>query len=169
MPEEHFHGKFNEMISLLKVRLGIQNAIIRRLEDDELKTIAYFGYGEKEASLRIFVGQGVTGLCAKEKKCVLINDLSKYQGEYLAGIDHARSELCVPLILGTRLVGTFNIESTVPNNFDEEKIRLIRQMADMLVCSVADLGNKTGSLLASALARLEKSSETLGKPEHLSV
>ena len=158
MLHKDFHEEFNEIIELLKLRLGIRNAILRRLEGEELLTIAYYGYGEDEARLRIFVGQGVTGLCAREKKTIVINDLAHYSGQYLAGIDNARSELCIPLMLSERLIGTFNIESTDKDNFTPDKIDLITRMSGMLVYSVADSENKTGRLLASALARLEKNS-----------
>jgi putative methionine-R-sulfoxide reductase with GAF domain len=158
MSYSDFHGSFNEIIGMLENRLGVHNAILRKLVGDELKTIAYYGYGEQEAHLKIVVGQGVTGLCAKEKKVIVINDLSRYSGQYLAGIGDAKSELCLPLLISDRLVGTFNIESTMVDNFSNDKIELIKNMSDMLAYSAANSENKTGSLLASALARLEKQS-----------
>ena len=59
-------------------------------------------------------------------------------------------------MISGKLIGTFNIESTEVNNFNEDKISLISQMSEMLVYSVADSENNAGRLLASALARLEK-------------
>ncbi|MBI4977961.1 MAG: GAF domain-containing protein [Spirochaetes bacterium] len=156
MSDLGFHGDFKDIMGLLKDRLGINNAILRKLDGDELKTIAYFGYGENEAMMKIMVGQGVTGLCAKEKKNIVINDLEHYAGMYLSGIDGAKSELCIPLLLSGRLIGTLNIESIEKSNFSKEKIDLAVRIAQMLVHSVADLGNKTGRHLARTLALLEK-------------
>lgn len=150
-----FHDAVNDIMDQLKSKLGISNAIVRRLEGDELKTVAYFGYGEEEANLRIFVGQGITGLCAKENRIVVINDLKSYSGQYLSGIDNARSEVCAPIVAGGRLVGTFNIESPYPGNFTQDKIDTIVRMAGMLATNVAGNHNPTSNRLAKALAALE--------------
>jgi putative methionine-R-sulfoxide reductase with GAF domain len=156
MPANDFHEDFNQIIDLLKIRLGISNAILRKLEGEELKTVGYYGYDEKEATLKIVIGQGVTGLCAKEQRNIVINDLEHYAGQYLSGIDNAKSELCIPLMFSKRLLGTLNIESTEKDNFTQDKIALISRIAEMLVQSLANSENQTGRLLASALARLEK-------------
>ena len=93
-------------------------------------TVAAFGYGEEECRLHIFLGQGVTGQCALQGKTIYINDLSDYRGEYLAGIREARSELCIPLFGEQGMViGTLNMESTLPHNFTEEKRDLLEKMA----------------------------------------
>lgn len=155
MEHEALHQDLNEILEMLRKKLCIDNAIIRRLEGEELKTVAYFGYGKEEALLRIMVGEGVTGHCAREKEPVIINDLSRYGGSYLAGIDNAQSEFCMPLLLGKRLVGTFNTESTAKDNFTPERVALISRLGEMLAHSVADSANRTGRLLATALARLE--------------
>lgn len=121
---------FTEMIEFISARLNLDNAILRRLNAGRLFTVAAFGYGEEECRLHIFLGQGVTGQCALLGETICINDLSTYQGEYLAGIREARSELCIPLIGDQGMVvGTLNLESTIPCNFTEEKRDLLEKMA----------------------------------------
>ncbi len=156
MYKKEFNNDFNFIIDLLKKRLGITNAIIRQLEGDELKTLAFFGYNEKEANLKIFLGQGVSGLCAQENRTILIQDLEIYSGEYLAGINSAQSELCIPLVFRNSVIGTFNIESTEKNNFTIDKIELIHKLAKMLVYSIAEPENETGRNLARTMAMLEQ-------------
>jgi putative methionine-R-sulfoxide reductase with GAF domain len=155
MSNTDFHGAFNEIMAQLKEKLGISNAIIRKLENDELKTAAYFGYGREEALLRIFLGQGVSGRCAEDKTTVVINDLSRYNGQYIAGIDNAQAELCIPMMIAGKVIGTFNIESTYKDNFTPEKVEFISRMAKMLVHNLASIENKAGLRLARALANLE--------------
>ena len=155
-----FHVALNDIMGQLKSKLGVSNAIIRRLEGDELKTVAHFGFGEEEAHVRIYLGQGVTGRCAKENTIIVINDLDSYKGQYISGIDNARAEICVPMTISGRLVGTFNIESTVKDNFTKEKIELITRMAAMLAPNVASIQSKAGTSLARALANLESRAET---------
>lgn len=158
MTSKDFQGDFTDIMETLKCRMGITNAIIRRLEGDELKTVAYFGYNEKEACLRIFVGQGVSGRCAKEARTIIVNDLEQYDGQYISGIDGAKSELCVPLARAGTVVGTLNVESTSRDNFTHDKIDIAERIAAMLVHSVANPENQAGRSLARALALLEKNS-----------
>jgi putative methionine-R-sulfoxide reductase with GAF domain len=106
-----FQADFAAIMDMLKQRLVITNAIIRRLEGDELKTTGYFGYAESEARLQIFVGQGVTGRGAKDNQTIVINGLEAYDGQYLTGISGARSELCIPIRRLGKLIGTLNVES----------------------------------------------------------
>ena len=155
MSTHNFHHDFNFIMDQLRTRLGITNAIVRRLEGDELVTAGYFGYDEAEARLRIFIGQGVTGRCAAERRTVIIDDLAVYRGQYLAGISGARSELCVPLELGGRLVGTLNIESVERANFTPVRIALVARLANLLAHSIADPDNAAGLALARTLAMLE--------------
>lgn len=160
MSYNDFHDAFNDVLEQLQAKLGVSNAIIRKLEGDELKTVAYFGYGEREANLRIFVGEGITGRCAEENAPVVINDLGIYDGQYIAGISEAQSEACLPMRVSSRLVGTFNIESRTKHNFTPEKLQFLERMAGLLATNVADTQNKAGTKLARALARLDSISKT---------
>jgi two-component system, NtrC family, sensor kinase len=156
-----FQADFTAIMDMLKTRLGITNAIIRRLEGDELKTAGYFGYEKSEAQLRIFVGQGVTGRCAKENITIVINDLERYDGQYLAGISGARSELCIPIRRLGKLIGTLNVESVDKNNFTRDKIDVATGITEMLAHSLHDPTDAVGRNLARALAMLERNSNTI--------
>ena len=64
-------------------------------------------------------GNGVTGFVAAEGKSYLCRD-TLTDLLYLQGAAGARSSLTVPLMRHTRVLGTFNVESTLPNAFTEK-------------------------------------------------
>src|SRR5690348_14180881 len=47
--------------------------------------------------IRIKIGEGVTGRAVKERRAILVNDVTR-EAEYIKAVAHVRSELAVPLI-----------------------------------------------------------------------
>ena len=155
MESETFQEDFNAIMILLKNRIGINNAIIRKLDGDELQTIGYYGYKNQEASIQIFLGEGVTGRCAVEKKVIVINNLDKYDGQYIAGIENAKSEVCIPLKSSGHIIGTFNIESTEKNNFSKDKVDIAVSLTEILVVSITNPSTRASNKLVKTLLNLK--------------
>ncbi len=63
-------------------------------------------------------GHGVTGLVAATGQSYLCPDTTK-DPVYIEGAANARSSLTVPLVYHGTVVGTLNVESPKPNNFDD--------------------------------------------------
>src|SRR5688572_6309478 len=72
-------------------------------------------------SLRIKLGDGVTGTAALERKPVVVDDVSQYP-RYIEAVKAARSELAIPLISKNRVVGVLDIESPEIGYFREEHV-----------------------------------------------
>jgi PAS domain S-box-containing protein len=83
-------------------------------------------YRGDEASKVEFVrlGEGVTGRVAAEGRSMRIADV-RNQKDYINIFPEARSELCVPLRLGERVVGVINAESHNVDAFSEADERLL--------------------------------------------
>ncbi|OHD21406.1 MAG: hypothetical protein A2086_10265 [Spirochaetes bacterium GWD1_27_9] len=145
---------FKEIIKILETRYNIKNAIIRKLENDELITIAYTGYGYAEAHISIRVGEGVTGTCASERRTIVINDLDTYKGKYIKGISCAKSEICIPIKYSGEVIGTFNIESSEKNSFSPDKVDFLERITDNITTSLVT-SNETIFRLAKSMAILE--------------
>lgn len=92
-------------------------------------------------------GNGVTGYVAATGTSHLCPDTAA-DPRYLPGAVGARSSLTVPLRLGDRIIGTFNVESPHPNDFGEEDL----QFADIFSHAVA------AALNTLELFNVEKSS-----------
>ncbi|MCA9284405.1 MAG: response regulator, partial [Phycisphaerales bacterium] len=71
-------------------------------------------------------GNGVTGIVATTGRSYICRD-ARSDPNYAEGLENAASALTVPLLLHDRVVGTLNIESTVPSRFDDED-RLLAEL-----------------------------------------
>jgi len=113
----------NRILQVSREVFGFDNAIIRLLDPDAsvLVTAASYGYEEAAANVRIPLGEGVMGAVAQTEKPLLVNDLTA-QNDYIPGINDARSELAVPLLVNETLIGVYNVESTRPHAFSTADI-----------------------------------------------
>src|SRR5262249_32467712 len=69
-------------------------------------------------------GNGVTGYVAATGRSHLCPDTSS-DPLYLPGAPAAHSSLTVPLLLGERVIGTFNVESQRPDAFQEDDLQFL--------------------------------------------
>jgi sigma-B regulation protein RsbU (phosphoserine phosphatase) len=99
--------------------------IVRRVLPHELFAILL--YNEKRGGLRIRyavghrqelvqnlvvpLGEGVTGVAARDRKPVVVSDV-RDEHNYLNAMDAVRSELAVPMVVRHKLVGVIDLQST---------------------------------------------------------
>lgn len=62
-------------------------------------------------------GKGVVGSCWKEAKTLIVSDVSQCKN-YIACDDVTKSEICLPLYENGKIVGVFDVDSTLLDNFD---------------------------------------------------
>lgn len=72
----------------------------------------------KPAISRIAFGKGVCGTAAREKRRIRVDNVDTFPGHIVCDPD-SRSELVLPLLEGTRLLGVFDIDAPVPARFSE--------------------------------------------------
>lgn len=84
------------------------------------------------------LGQGVTGRVAATGKPLLVHDVRKEPG-YIAMDPAVRSELCVPLKAGGRILGVVNVESSRENRFSEHDLETLSTLAGFLATALERL------------------------------
>jgi len=109
------------------------------LLDDETKLLQPHpsyrrGPGETEEKL-IPLGEGITGSVAATGRPWRIPDVSLEPG-YIAADDGMRSELCVPLRAGDRVIGVINAESASSDAFSQADERLLSTVAGQLATAI---------------------------------
>ncbi len=111
-------------------------AIIYYDEDrDKLVISAFHGYPvPKNSSFNI--GQGISGLAAKEKRPVIVNDL-RGNPLYLPGVPGALSEIAYPILKDGKLLGVINIESKKLNAFGPEDLQTLSVISDFLAVLIS--------------------------------
>ena len=93
----------------------------------------------KPACVRIPVGKGVCGTAVKENRSILVPDVHQFPG-HIACDAESRSELVVPLRASEDLIlGVLDIDSPIPNRFDEIDRLGIEAIAEILTSHVSRL------------------------------
>ena len=72
----------------------------------------------KPACVRIALGKGVCGTAASQRESVVVPDVEAFPG-HIACDSASRSELVIPLISGSALLGVLDLDSPLPGRFDE--------------------------------------------------
>jgi GAF domain-containing protein len=72
----------------------------------------------KPACVRIPVGRGVCGTAVAERRSLVVPDVHAFPG-HIACDSASRSELVVPLVQDGGIVGVLDLDSPLPNRFEE--------------------------------------------------
>lgn len=116
--------------------------IVRRVIPHELFAILL--YSEKRRGLKIRyavghrpelvqnlivpLGEGITGVAARDRKPVVVADVRDEQN-YLNAMDAVRSELAVPMVARHKLVGVIDLQSTTLDAFSGQERALLQLIA----------------------------------------
>ena len=94
----------------------------------------------KPACVRIKVGQGVCGAGAAKCETVIVADVHEFPG-HIACDSASNSEIVVPLMKDSRLIGVLDLDSPIIGRFDtEDRIGLERLAKRFLEDSDCDTG-----------------------------
>lgn len=88
------------------------------------------------ACVRIALGRGVCGTAAATRETQRVADVDAFSG-HIACDSASRSEVVVPLFKGDTLIGVFDIDSPVPNRFDEDDQRGLEALAQAFLDTLA--------------------------------
>jgi PAS domain S-box-containing protein len=125
---------FERAVGALQRSLGFSNLTLMLHDEDEqrLKIVAAIGYPpEVAAKVQPKVGEGITGWVASTGEPLCLPDVTK-DPRYIAGDERIRSELCVPLEVGDKIIGVLNVESPDLAAFSDDDARLLSTLAGQL-------------------------------------
>jgi len=103
--------------------------------------MAQRGYAEKlSLELPLYGDKGITVRAARAGKSVLVPDISK-DSAYVSFRSkvRVRSELAVPIKLGSKVIGVLNVESTKFDAFDEKDKELFEILASHAATAMSNL------------------------------
>lgn len=81
------------------------------------------------------IGEGVTGKVAEGKRAILVSNVRE-NDDYIEIFPGIKSELAVPMMEGSKLIGVLNLESPRDNGFDEDDRRLLESLASYAVIAI---------------------------------
>jgi len=123
----------------LQVTLGGDRVSIM-LADREKKLLdvkAAIGYAEETLSLRVPVGSGITGWAAAHRRTLRVNDVQE-DPRYIEGNPNTRSEMAIPLIYRSELLGILNVESELLSAYTESDEELLGTLGGSLAAIIAN-------------------------------
>lgn len=124
-----------EVLHLAKKALHFDHCAVLLKETDQtngeeiLVCRAALGYREEVArGLRLKPGEGITGRVLETGKPILVPDV-KMNGGYIEGVAGGRCEMATPLVVRDEIIGVLDAESTQPDAFGEQDLRLFSTFA----------------------------------------
>jgi len=126
-------------INGLQVTLGGDRVSIL-LADREKKFLeikAAIGYAEEVFNLSIPVESGITGWSATHRRTLRVNNVLE-DPRYIEGSASTRSELAIPLIYRSELLGVLNVESEQANAYTESDEELLGTLGGSLAAIIAN-------------------------------
>ncbi len=100
----------------------------RRTGERTLKVGPYQG---GHGCLVIDFDRGVCGRCAREQKVQIENDVTKLP-YHIACSSETRSEIVLPVIKNGELIAVFDIDSLIPDAFDETDEKYLTEIAGLI-------------------------------------
>ena len=123
----------------LQVTLGGDRVSIL-LADREKKILevrAAVGYANDVFELRIPLGSGVTGWAAAHRRTLRVNNVL-LDTRYIEGSPNTRSELAIPLLYRSELLGVLNVESEQLSAYAENDEELLGTLGGSLAAIIAN-------------------------------
>ena len=124
-------------------KLGFVDCVIYEADREQtgLRQVAAWGvknpFGRSIVNPMIIpFGKGITGRVAETRASVIVDDLVT-DGSYIRDTEIARSEICVPLVLGDRLVGVIDSEHPEAHAFGEAELEILTTVAAMAAGKLA--------------------------------
>jgi signal transduction histidine kinase len=118
-------------------RIKFLDCVIYQANETQTELVQVAALGEKNPygrsilnPLKIPFGQGITGQVAQSRAAIVVDDLLTDQN-YIADTQRARSEICVPIICGNRVVGVIDSEHPSPGAFGTAEMEVLITIAAM--------------------------------------
>ncbi len=140
-------------------KLGFVDCVVYLVDPERRLLRQVAAIGEKNPSaetivnvLEIPIGDGITGHVAKTREPMIVDDLST-DARYIPDLVPARSEICVPLIIGDELIGVIDSEDPRPRRFSAEDLEVLSAVAAMTCAKLSLLRQEEALLASQARAR----------------
>lgn len=89
----------------------------------------------KTACTQIKIGAGVCGICAVEKKAIIVDNVNEFP-EHIACDSDSKSEIVLPLIFKNKLIGILDLDSYNLSAFDKTDEIYLTKIVNILVSKI---------------------------------
>ena len=126
---------FESVVKVLKRSFGYTHISIYQLKEDHLYLGAQIGYPEELVIHKISIKQGVSGKTIETKKAQFIEDVTKHSN-FLRAANDVTSEICVPLLKESAVLGTLNVEGNASTPLTQADVDMLITIASPIALAV---------------------------------
>jgi GAF domain-containing protein/HAMP domain-containing protein len=130
-------------VELIPERFGFYHAGIFLLDETGKWAVLREATGQAGAQMkaerhRLAVGDtSMVGWTAKHRESRIALDVGRDEVRFAHPLlPKTQSEMTLPIMIGERLLGVLNVQSTEPEAFDEDDVRTLQGMADQLAIAI---------------------------------
>jgi GAF domain-containing protein/DNA-binding response OmpR family regulator len=137
-------GLLNRVINLICEEYNFYHAQVFVVDDVGLNAVLAYSRGEAGQKLlaqnhKIAVGSESTiGLTTSLGKPVIVNDTAAEAGRHTFNpiLPETRAEMALPLFIGVTVIGALDVQSTIPNVFQENELQAFQLLADQIAIAI---------------------------------
>jgi len=118
-------------VSSILREFGVLNWCGFYLFDEVKKTLFLGPFQGDVACTTIPFGKGVCGTCVKDKKTIIVDDVSKFDG-HIACSSLSKSEMVAPIIVNGCVKAVIDLDSPILKRFSESDKDLIEDISKIL-------------------------------------
>ena len=134
------------VVDLTKERFGLYHAHIYLADEAWQTLLLAAGAGEvgqkmvaDNWSIPLSHQTSIVAGAAREKKSIIVNDVyHDKESTYLSNrlLPDTRSELAIPMIVGEKILGVFDVQSNIANYFTEEDVKIYTTLASQVAVAL---------------------------------
>ena len=123
----------------LQVTLGGDRVSILMFDREKkwLEVRAVVGYTQEVQKMKIPIGSGITGWAALHRRPLRVNNVTQ-DARYIEGSSNTRSEMAIPLLYRSELLGVLNVESEQFGAYAENDEELLGTLGGSLAAIIAN-------------------------------
>jgi signal transduction histidine kinase len=129
-------GTVHSMTRAVASHLDYERMALFLLDSDLLRCHSWFGDWPDTPSFSLPLGTGsIVGRVAATGVAVLVDEPARHP-DYFAAAPDTKSEMCVPLRFGDRILGVVNVESPRPDAYTNDDLERLQRLADQMAVVV---------------------------------
>ncbi|MCD6511995.1 MAG: PAS domain S-box protein [Thermoplasmata archaeon] len=137
---ENFDELYNAAEEALNKIMNFDSFAILEKRKNGMEIIRVHGMDKPKIPLKLD-GKGITIACANEGKTIYVSDVSKNE-RYVESSPGIKSELCVPILYGSEVIGVIDVESKEYDAFNEEDQKMLEVFSSIMAAGIKNLEMK---------------------------
>lgn len=89
----------------------------------------------KPACIRIPIGRGVCGTAVETASIQIVDDVHEFEGHIACDVD-SQSEIVLPILVNSTVIGVLDIDSPYLNRFDQEDKKGLEKIVNLLQATI---------------------------------